>query len=86
MLLRPEQALWFETYVPRSETVTALEVLADTGVIELDADPKLARSLKIERIRGAVAEFHQLAHRYAELFSDIPPVASRSSLLVLLPY
>lgn len=76
MLLRPEQAQWFETYVPRSETVTALEALADTGMVELDADPKLARPLKLVQIRGAVVEFHQLAHRYADFFADIPSVPS----------
>ena len=76
MLLRSKQAQWFETYVPRSKTVSVLNALAGTGVVELESDSELAQPLDLEQIREAVAEYNKLAHRYRELFADIVPLPS----------
>lgn len=64
MFLRPKQTSWFEMYVPRHETVRALGVLAQTGKVELDVNPKVNVSLEIEEIRGALREFTEFESRY----------------------
>jgi V/A-type H+-transporting ATPase subunit I len=65
--LRPTPAHWFETYVPRGETVHALHALAGTGVVELELDPRLARPLDVQRVRRAVDEFQTLLRPYRDL-------------------
>jgi V/A-type H+-transporting ATPase subunit I len=62
--LRPKQTHWFEVYVPRHETVRALGVLARTGNVELDVNPKVNVSLEIEEIRGALRQFADFETRY----------------------
>lgn len=64
MALRPKQMHWFEVYVPRHETVRALGVLARTGKVELDVNPKANPSLEIEEIRNALKEFAEIESRY----------------------
>ncbi len=64
MVLRPKQTHWFEAYVPRHETVRALGVLAQTGNVELDVNPKVNVSLEIEEIRGALLKFAEFEARY----------------------
>ncbi|MBS1211315.1 MAG: hypothetical protein H6R19_3713, partial [Proteobacteria bacterium] len=41
MSLRPLQARWFETYVPRDQTVHATEVLARTGLVQLESETSI---------------------------------------------
>lgn len=64
MALRPKQMHWFEVYVPRHETVRALGVLARTGKVELDVNPKVNPSLEIGEIRNALKEFAEIESRY----------------------
>jgi V/A-type H+-transporting ATPase subunit I len=71
MLIRPEQARWFETYIPRSQTVTALNALAGTGLVELESSSKLALPLDLSKIGQAVSSFRQLERRYRALFDDM---------------
>ncbi|MEN8176498.1 MAG: V-type ATPase 116kDa subunit family protein, partial [Pseudomonadota bacterium] len=69
MKFRPEQARWFEVYVPRNETVYTLEALARTGAVQLDQDVIGATRLDTRRIRQALARFDRLARRFAD---DLP--------------
>lgn len=62
--LRPKPMRWFEVYVPRHETVRALGVLARTGKVELDTNPKVNPSLEIGEIREALREFAGIEARY----------------------
>ena len=64
MFLRPKQTHWFEAYVPRRETVHALGVLAQSGKVELDVNPKLNVSLEIDEIRDALGKFKEIESRY----------------------
>lgn len=64
MALRPKAMRWFEVYVPRYETVRALGVLARTGKVELDTNPKVNASLEIGEINNALQEFARIASRY----------------------
>jgi len=73
MLLRSEQAQWFETYISRHETVVALEALAASGEIELESDPAIAVPLDLSQLEGAITAFHDLEKRYKHLLVDIPP-------------
>lgn len=70
MHLRPALAHWFETYVPRNETVNALEALAVTGVVQLELDPRLAEPLDIEPVSRLIDRFRLIQDKYRHL---LPP-------------
>lgn len=67
MRLRPAPAHWFETYVPRNETVHALEALAATGVVELEHDPRLAEPLDLDPVYRLIDRFQVLQGKYRDL-------------------
>jgi V/A-type H+-transporting ATPase subunit I len=69
MQLRPTQAQWFETYVPSEQAVAATEVLAHTGVVQLELDPGLAEPADGDRLRYFVSRFRELATAHAD---DLP--------------
>jgi len=73
--LRPTPARWFETYVPRNQTVYALEALAGTGLVELEVDPRFASPLVINEVRETTHQFDRLSLRYAD---DLPASATSS--------
>lgn len=79
MSLRPSQARWFETYVPREEAVRASEVLAATGVVQLELAPRLAHPVDVERLRYFVDRFRSLA---AEHGHDLPKTGGAATALV----
>lgn len=54
--LRPRQARWFELYVPREDTVYAIEALAATGEVQLEPGMRLASPLDVDKIRRDLAE------------------------------
>ena len=58
-MIRPEPARWFEVLVARDDTARALEALAATGEVELEARPAAA-------LPAALAELRPLLQRYAE--------------------
>ena len=70
MRLRPALAHWFETYVPRDETVNALEALAATGIVQLELDPKLAEPLGLDQVSHLIDRFHLIQDKYRDL---LPP-------------
>ena len=57
MRLTPTAAHWFETYVPRNETVHALEALAATGVVQLELDPRLAEPMDLDPVYRLIERF-----------------------------
>jgi len=75
---RPTPTRWFETYVPREQTVYALEALADTGQVELETDPSFALPLIVDSARETTLQFDRLTGRYG---SDFPPYDSSPKYL-----
>lgn len=67
MRLRPVPAHWFETYVPRNETVHALEALAATGVVQLELDSKLTEPLELEPVYRIIERFQLVQGKYRDL-------------------
>lgn len=78
MSLRPTQARWFETYLPREQTVRGVEVLARTGAVELETARDQVQATDVERLRYYVERFQQLAGAHAR---DLPRVGHRASAL-----
>lgn len=79
MALRPAQAKWFETYVPRDQTVRATSVLADTGVVQLELDPRLEEVPSLERLRFFLDRFEALT---AEHEDDLPAGVAHPTALI----
>ena len=78
-MFRPTQARWFETYVPRQDTVKATEVLAATGVVQLETDPRLSEPVDEERLRDLVGRFHTLATEHGH---DLPGTGDQATTLI----
>ncbi len=79
MPLRPAQATWFETYIPRDQTVRATAALADTGVVQLELAPHLEEMLDRDRLRFFLDRFDALA---AEHDDDLPDGVAHATALV----
>lgn len=67
MPFRPPEAHWFETYVPRNETVYALKALADTGVVQLEQDHRLAHPMDLETVSMLIDRFQTVRSEYRSL-------------------
>jgi V/A-type H+-transporting ATPase subunit I len=80
MSLRPQKAHWFETYVPRNQTIHALEALAQSGLVELESDSRLALPLDMGKIGDAVAKFHRIQIDYGDLLPDVFPTPAALTL------
>ncbi|MGO9424344.1 MAG: hypothetical protein ACLP6Z_03085 [Steroidobacteraceae bacterium] len=65
MALRPAMAKWFELLVAREELASALQCLADTREVELQAHSDTSSAALLPALRVAVDEYRRLAHRYA---------------------
>ncbi|MDP2433556.1 MAG: V-type ATPase 116kDa subunit family protein [Pseudomonadota bacterium] len=79
MALRPAQARWFETYVPRDQTVRATEVLAETGVVQLELAPRLEGMPDLARLRFFLGHFATLVAEHEE---DMPAGVAHPSALI----
>ena len=79
MRLRPAQARWFETYVPHEQTVRATEVLARTGVVELETDTRVPERVDSGKLRYFVERFRELAASHGE---DMPSGSQWPTALV----
>jgi V/A-type H+-transporting ATPase subunit I len=77
--LRPEQARWFETYVPHEQTVRATEILAKTGVVELETDPRLSDPLDTQKLRYFVQQGRALIASHLE---DLPTGRDKPTALL----
>lgn len=81
MLFRAEQAKWFETYIPREQTVIALESLAGSGQVALESDRKLANPLFLKEIREAVSAYQRFRQRYARFLPKTTPGYDQTLLM-----
>jgi V/A-type H+-transporting ATPase subunit I len=66
MSLRPAMAKWFELLVARDEISAALESLAGTGAVELQAHSDTSAAVLLPALRAAVDEYKRLWRRYGE--------------------
>lgn len=78
MRLRPAASRWFETYVPREQAVAAARALAATGVVQMEADRRVAEPADELRLRHFVDRFHALAAAHSR---DLPRAGGHSSRL-----
>lgn len=80
MPLRPAQARWFETYLPRDVTVRGVEVLAKTGAVELESgrEARQMHPVDVGRLRYFVERYQQLAGAHAQ---DLPRIGGQASSL-----
>jgi V/A-type H+-transporting ATPase subunit I len=63
-MIRPRPARWFEALVARDDATLALEALASTGAIELEARPSAGLPAALADVRPQLAQFAELAQRY----------------------
>ncbi len=64
-MLRPKPARWFEILAARDDATMALEALAATGAIELEARPSAVLPAALADLRSQLSEFAELSQRYA---------------------
>lgn len=79
MPLRPARAIWFETYVPRAQTVRATGVLAETGVVQLELDPHQEDMVDLASLRFFLDRYETLAAEHA---ADLPAGVDHPTTLV----
>lgn len=63
-MIRPKPARWFEILAARDDATLALEALAITSMIELDARPDSVSPASLEATQPLFAEFAELTARY----------------------
>jgi len=80
--LHPKTTRWFETFVPREQTVYALEALAATGRVELEKDFISQPLVDTRELRISIRQAQRLTARYAEL---LPATRLGSHVFTLSP-
>jgi V/A-type H+-transporting ATPase subunit I len=81
MALRPAPAKWFELLISRDELGAALQSLAATGAVELQARSDTSAATLMPVLRAAVDEYKRLAQRYGEWWPPpavAPPQGARA--------
>ena len=78
MPLRPAQARWFETYLPRNQTVLGVEILAKTGAVELETATDKVSPTDVGRLRYFVERFRELAGAHDQ---DMPRIGRHATTL-----
>ena len=63
-MIRPRPARWFEILAARDDATVALEALAATGAIELEARPSAVLPAALADLRSQLSEFAELSQRY----------------------
>ena len=63
-MIRPRAARWFEILAARDDATLALEALATTGAVELEARPTAVLPAALADLRPQLAEFSELSLRY----------------------
>ena len=63
-MIRPRPARWFELLVARDDATLALEALARTGAVELEARPTAVLPAALADIRPLLQQFAELSLRY----------------------
>ena len=89
-MIRPRPARWFEILAARDDATLALEALAATGAVELEARAGVALPAALADLRPGLAEFAELASRYRPYwpaardaptaFPESPPATLERSL------
>jgi len=77
--LRPIQAHWFETYVPREQSLLATELLASSGAVQLELDPRIPEQVDTHKLHDYIQGFQDLAEAHRE---DLPSSQSKPTALV----
>jgi V/A-type H+-transporting ATPase subunit I len=72
MALRPAAAKWFELLIARDELGEALQSLAATEAVELEAHSDTSAATLLPLLRAALDEYKRLGQRYGEFW---PPAA-----------
>jgi len=80
--LRAHQAQWFETYVPREQTVFALNAFSRTDAVELEMDPALAVPMDLALLRETIAQFDNIRAKYAD---NLPSAVATATKLTMAP-
>jgi V/A-type H+-transporting ATPase subunit I len=76
-MLRPKPARWFEILAARDDATVALEALAATGAIELEARPSAVLPAALADLRSQLSEFAELTLRYHAYWPGANVRASR---------
>jgi len=63
-VIRPRPARWFEALVARDDATIALEALAATGAVELEARPAAGLPAAFADVKPLLAQFAELARAY----------------------
>ena len=63
-MIRPRAARWFEILVARDDATLALEALASTGAVELEARPTAVLPAALADIRPLLQQFAEFSLRY----------------------
>ncbi len=63
-MIRPKPARWFEILAARDDATVALEALAATGAVELEARPSAVLPAALADLRSQLSEFAELSQRY----------------------
>lgn len=63
-MIRPKPARWFELLVARDDATLALEALATTGAVELEARASVVLPAALADLRPQLSEFAELSLRY----------------------
>ncbi len=69
-MLRPVPARWFELMVPRASVARALEVLARTGVVELDRGEDDEAFITVPPIDEPLARLHAFERRFGRFWPE----------------
>jgi len=68
VILRPATATWFELLTSREELGAALDCLAATGLVQLQAHSRADSRLALPDLRTTLADYETLARRYAHFW------------------
>ena len=79
MPLHPTRAVWFEVWTPRDQTVRATEVLAASGVVQLELEARPDEWVDSGRLRFFVERFEALAAEHA---AELPAAVARPTALL----
>lgn len=92
-MLRPKPARWFEILTAREDATLALEALARTGAVELEARPSAALPAEFSALAPGLQKFDELAQRYRDYwpiegclpsaFPESPPQALERALATI---
>jgi V/A-type H+/Na+-transporting ATPase subunit I len=76
MGIRPQAALWFELLTPREDLTKALECLAETRAVELQAHSQPEHALELPGLPQALEEYAEHARRFGRWWPEgrIPPI------------